>query len=100
MPVSPDNFKDVEFVLAYVGTVSNRNELNDKLRDDNVTVDSLAVIMLLANELRKVRGMEDSAKAAQESAQNAVDEAQTEREVKAENQSAANAISSGGQFGQ
>jgi septum formation inhibitor MinC len=98
MALSPDNFKDPNFVLEYVGS-SNRNELNDKLRDDNVTVDSLQVVVMLCGELRKLQNASAVNESAQTAASNAVSEAETERETQKANKEEADRISSGGIFG-
>lgn len=98
MALSPDNFKDPNFVLEYVGS-SNRNELNDKLRDDNVTVDSLQVIVMLCGELRKAQNAASSNSAAQNDAKSTVAAADAEREAARANQEEANRISSGGVIG-
>jgi seryl-tRNA synthetase len=98
MALSPDNFKDVDFVLSYVGS-SNRNELNDKLRDDNVTVDSLQIIVMLCSELRKLKNASSNAQAAINDAEASVKAAEADREAKAANEEKANEIRSGGAFG-
>jgi Sec-independent protein translocase protein TatA len=91
MPISPDNFKDIDFVVEYVGS-SNRNELNNKLRDDNVTVDSLQLIVTLCGELRKLRNAASVAEHAQNSAKNNVDAFDAEREAKKANEEEAERI--------
>lgn len=98
MALSPDNFKDPNFVLEYVGS-SNRNELNDKLRDDNVTVDSLQIIVMLCGELRKAQNGSAVNESAKTAASDAVSVAETERETAKANQEEAERIASGGLFG-